>query len=81
MRLILKINIFSTILSLLIPKLTALFIDTAIPQKNYYILVCIAIGQLVAIALTCLAQVFSMYFGEKIALLIIKTVRYKFLIK
>lgn len=66
------INIFSTILSLLIPKLTALFIDTAIPQKNYYILVCIAIGQLVAIALTCLTQVFSMYFGEKIALLIIK---------
>lgn len=66
------INIFSTILSLLIPKLTALFIDTAIPQKNYYILVCIAIGQLVAIALTCLTQVFSMYFGEKIALLIVK---------
>lgn len=66
------INLFSTLLSLTIPKLTALFIDTAIPQKNYYILVYIAIGQLIAIALTCFTQVFSMYYGEKIALLIIK---------
>lgn len=66
------INLLSTRLSLLIPKLTALFIDTAIPQKSYSILVYIAIGQLVAIALTCLTQVVSMYFGEKITLLIIK---------
>ena len=66
------INLFSTLLSLTIPKLTSLFIDTAIPQKNYYILVYIAIGQLIAIALTCFTQVFSMYYGEKIALLIIK---------
>lgn len=66
------VNLFSTLLSLAIPKLTALFIDSAIPQRSYYLLAYIALGQLIAIALTCITQVFSMYFGEKIALTIIK---------
>lgn len=71
------INLFFTLLSLLIPKLTALFIDYAIPQKSYPILLYIAIGQLIAIALTCLTQASSMYFGEKIALIIIKNGKIK----
>lgn len=69
---ILLIHFVAIILSLVIPKLTALFIDYAIPEKSYSILIYITIGQLLAIAISCITQGINMFIGEKITLKLIR---------